>query len=43
MSAMSEGCQQLDRRTLASNLSISAMGARGEWDEVKKMTREWSQ
>ncbi len=43
MSAVAEIAQKLERRKRASELSIAAMGARGEWDEVKKMTKDWSQ
>jgi hypothetical protein len=42
MSAVAEIAQKLDRRKRASDLSIAAMGARGDYDAVKKLIREWS-
>ena len=43
MSGVAEIAQKLDRRKRAADLSLAAMAARGDSDDIKKMIREWSQ
>lgn len=43
MKAVAEIAQKLHLRRRAYDLSIAMIGARGKWDEGKKMIKDWSQ